>query len=92
MTQAMARPAAVPVVTATATAPGLTLPLTTENLLERIRELGKRIGGHIEFMCAVGSLCGTSAEAKDKAVALFHECLLTLEQRLGRIQDDLRLQ
>jgi len=25
-------------------------------------------------------------------VALFHECLLTLEQRLGRIQDDLRLQ
>jgi hypothetical protein len=69
-----------------------TPPSTTEDRLERIRALGIRIDGYIQHMCAVDSLGGTSLEAKEKAVVVFYECLQSFEQRLARIQDNLRLE
>ena len=66
-------------------------PQTTEDRLARIQLLGQRIDGYIRFMRAIGTLQGTSAEAKDGAVALFYERLVTLEQELARIQENLQL-
>ena len=64
---------------------------TLEERLQRIRTLGQRINSYIQFMCNVGSLNGSSAEAKDRAVTAFYERLLVVESQLGRIHDDLRL-
>ena len=72
--------------------PCLTPPVTTADRLERIRGLGQRVDGSIQFMCALDRLAGTSAEAKEKAVAAFYTCLQALEQDLGRIQDHLLLE
>jgi hypothetical protein len=66
-------------------------PWTTEERLKRIEALGERVTGYVQFMCQVSNLKGTSAEAKDKAVAAFYERLAVLERQLGRIQEDLRL-
>jgi hypothetical protein len=89
--KALAQSAAVP---ADGVRPGdswLSAPLTTEDRLVRIRALGQRIDGHIQFMCAVGSLNGTSAEAKERAVTAFYERMVVLERQLDRIQEDLQL-
>jgi hypothetical protein len=56
-----------------------------------MQALGERINGYIQFMGAVATLDGTSGEAKDKAVATFHERLIALEEQLLRIQENLRL-
>jgi hypothetical protein len=53
--------------------------------------MGQRISGYVQFMCKVGNLNGTSAEAKEKAVTAFYERLAALEHQLGRIQEELRL-
>ena len=66
-------------------------PWTLEERLRRIRDLGQRINGYVEFMCQVGGLAGSSAEAKERAVTAFYERLLVVEGQLGRIHDDLRL-
>ena len=66
-------------------------PQTTEECLRRIAALGKQIAGYVEFMCRTGSLGGTSAEARDQAVAAFCERLAILERELAQIHEDLRL-
>lgn len=66
-------------------------PCTTEERLLHIAAMGKRVQGYVEFMCQVGGLGGTSAEAKEQAVAAFYERLAALERQLGRIQEELRL-
>jgi hypothetical protein len=66
-------------------------PWTTEERLQRIRALGQRIDKYVEDMCAVGTLNGTSAEAKDKAVAVFYERMVVLERQLGHIREELHL-
>lgn len=70
---------------------GLTPPWTTAERLVHIQALGQRIDQHIRFICTVGSLNGTSVEAKDKAVAVFYERLRSLEHQLDRIHEDLQL-
>src|SRR5438132_14289528 len=50
-----------------------------------------RKNGYVQFLCDVGNLDGTSAEAKDKAVAACYERMVVLERQLGRIQEDLQL-
>jgi hypothetical protein len=40
-------------------------------------------------MCQVGSLTGTSTEAKEKAVAAFYEQMVVLERQLGAIKEGL---
>jgi hypothetical protein len=66
-------------------------PATMEEHLQRIQTLGQRIKVYVQFICAVGKLDGSSAEAKQKAVAVFYDRLFLLEQDLGRIQEALRL-
>ena len=65
-------------------------PFTTDEAIQNIESMRERINGYIQFMSQVGSLKGTSAEAKEKAVAAFHERMIVLERQLGRIHDDLR--
>jgi len=71
--------------------PRVPAPLTTEGRLQAIEAIGKRIQGFVEFISKVGTMNGTSAEAKEKAVTAFHERLLVLERLLGEVQEDLRL-
>ena len=86
--------------TASPTAPSVVLPvtdsgfippLTLEARLVRIRALGQRIAGHIDFICGVANLAGSSVEAKQKTVAVFYERLLALEGELDRSQEQLWL-
>jgi hypothetical protein len=53
--------------------------------------MGERIHGYVQFMCQVGTLGGTSAEAKETAITAFHERLAALERQLARIHDELQL-
>ena len=53
--------------------------------------MNRRINAYVQFMGKVGNLNGTSAEAKDKAVAAFYERMAALERQLGRIQEDLQI-
>jgi hypothetical protein len=71
--------------------PYQTPPWTTEERLERILAMSQRIHGYVQFLCNVGSLNGTSAESKERAVAAFYERMAILERQLGRIQEDLQL-
>jgi hypothetical protein len=66
-------------------------PLTLAEHLQAIEQLRERVNGHIQFMCQVGSLKGTSGEAREKAVIAFHERLAVLERQLSRIHEDLEL-
>ena len=68
-----------------------TPPWTLEERLQRIEAMGQRISGYIRFICQVGSLNGTSTEAKERAVAAFYDRLTAAEGQLSRIQEDLRL-
>ena len=68
-----------------------TTPSTTEDRLAHIQALGQRIVSYVKFMCTVGRLEGSSAESKDRAVAVFYDRLYILEQELARIYDSLLL-
>jgi hypothetical protein len=83
---AAARPLAMPVA-----GPWLTPPWTTEERLRRIEAMGQRIHGFVDFMCKIGSLDGTCAAAKERAVAAFYDRLVVVEQQLGKIQEDIQL-
>lgn len=65
-------------------------PMMRERL-EGIEQMFKRLVECMEFMRQVDSLKGSSEEAKENAVAAFHERMKVLERQLGRICDDLRL-
>jgi hypothetical protein len=67
-------------------------PRTLEDRLQCIEALGRRIAGYVQFMGEVGSLVGTSIEAKERAVAEFYERLVAAEAQLARIQEVLRLE
>jgi hypothetical protein len=67
-------------------------PCTMEERLQRIEAMGKRITGFVQFMCQVGNMNGTSAEAKEIAVLTFYEKMVVLEHQLGRIHDDFKLE
>jgi hypothetical protein len=68
-----------------------TPPATAEEFLLHIGVLGKRVAEHVAFMSAVERLCGTSAEAKNKALASFYERLVAMEQELNRVREELEL-
>ena len=53
--------------------------------------MNRRINAYVWCMCKVGNVNGTSAEAKDKAVAAFYERMAALERQLSRIQEDLQI-
>ena len=58
----------------------------------RIGVLGKRIDAYIEFMSQMGEHPGLSDEMKTRAAIAFYEKLLVVEQQLGRIHDEYRLE
>ncbi len=68
-----------------------TVPLTTDDRLEHIHALGQRVGTYVKFMCTIGRMEGSSAESKERAVAVFYDRLFTLEQELARIHDNVLL-
>jgi hypothetical protein len=65
--------------------------VTTEDRLEQIRLLGRKVEEHVKYVARMGALAGTSAEARDRAVMVFHARLVLLEGALARTLDDLRL-
>jgi len=65
--------------------------LTLEERVQRIEILAERINSYVKFMCHVANLNGVSGEAKEKAVTVFHEHMVTVESQLGRIHDHFRL-
>lgn len=67
------------------------LPSTTNERLDRIKKMLERVNGHVEFICGVGAMQGSSAQAKEAAVAAFCERMAVLEQQLRRISEGLRL-
>jgi hypothetical protein len=67
------------------------IPLTTEDRIAHIQALGQRVTSYVKYMCAVNSITGSSAEAKERAVEVFYQRLAALEQELGRIHDGLLL-
>lgn len=90
--KAKAPPVAAPAAAEEAqTGPWLTPAWTMEERLRRIEAMGQRIHGYIQFMSQVGSLSGTSDEAKERAVTAFYERMVVVDRQLGRIHDDLRL-
>ena len=68
-----------------------TPPQNTGDRQVRIRALGHRIDAYVRYMCAVGKMGGTSAEAKEEAIAYFYERLVVCEQELGQIHENLML-
>ena len=68
-----------------------TLPPGADERVRGIAAVGERIRGHVQFLCQVDTLGGTSAAAKEAALAAFHERLAALERRLARIHDELQL-
>jgi hypothetical protein len=66
-------------------------PPTTDERLRDIAAMGQRIHGYVQFMCEIGNLGGTSAEAKETAIATFHAQLAVLERQLRRIHEELQL-
>ena len=69
----------------------MTPPATLEERLQRIAAMGQRISDYVRFMSEIAGLNGTSAEAKERAVAAFYERLVVAETQLGRVHDELRL-
>jgi hypothetical protein len=68
------------------------LPLTTAERLRLIEALGQRVNEYVQFMCQAGNPNNASAEATERAVLAFHEELVLLEGRLGRIHSDFKLE
>ena len=68
-----------------------TSPITIEDHVARIGVLSERILDHVRFICSIGTLEGTSGEAKHRAVGSFYTCLTTMERALNRIGNDVRL-
>jgi hypothetical protein len=68
-----------------------TIPQTTDERLAHIRVLGARVAKYVRGLRAAGPPHGASAEAKEKAVAVFYERLASLESQLSRIYEEFQL-
>ena len=58
----------------------------------RIGVLGKRIDAYIQFMSQMGEQSGLSDEMKTRAAIAFYEKLIVVEQQLGHIHVEYRLE
>lgn len=66
-------------------------PSTMDGRLRSIEALKVKIVAHADYMGQVGSLGGSSTEAKENAVTTFHERMIACERQLARIREELRL-
>lgn len=85
------RPAPKPISVVVANELPRTPPATNEEFVLHIRLIGQRLDEHVGFMCEAEKMCGTSAEAKQKALSQFYARLTSFEQELGRIREELQL-
>jgi hypothetical protein len=69
----------------------LTQPNTMDDYLLRIRALGDRIRGYVQFMASVENMNGSCLEAKRRSMSLFYERLVLMDRELNRIQEELQL-
>lgn len=67
------------------------VPLTLEQKRREIEELVERLTRYAEFVCGADGQSGTSKEAREQAVAAFHERLVLLTRQLSQIHDELLL-
>jgi anti-anti-sigma factor len=65
-------------------------PLTTDEGLRAIEQMAEQVNGYVQLIRRIDSLQGSSAEAKEKAVAAFHARLTALERQLGRICEEVQ--
>jgi hypothetical protein len=65
-------------------------PQTTQERLLHIRALGARVAKYVRGIRAAEPN-GTSAEAKEKAVAIFYERLASMERQLSLIYEEFQL-
>lgn len=68
-----------------------TPPATTEDRLRHIRVLGQRIAAYVRFMSAAARRENSSVEERQRAVTVFYERLLLMEQELARVYENFRL-
>jgi hypothetical protein len=66
-------------------------PQTTDERLAHIRALGARVAMYVRGIRSADPSNGTSAEAKEKAVAIFYERLASMERQLSRIYEEFQL-
>ncbi len=69
----------------------LTQPNSMDDYLLRIRALGDRIRGYVQFMASVENMNGSCLEAKRRSMSLFYERLVLMDRELNRIQEELQL-
>jgi hypothetical protein len=62
-----------------------------EERLRRIESMGQHIDACVRGLRQVVDRSGTSAEARERAVAAFYERVAAAQRQLERIQEDLRL-
>ncbi len=63
-------------------------PSTAQEQRPRIEALGNRIAEYVRLFCEPVDLQGTSAEARERAVAAFYEEIVSAELRLARIYNE----
>lgn len=68
-----------------------TKPQTTQERLLHIRALGARVAKYVRGIRSAEPSNGTSAEAKEKAVAVFYERLASMERQLSMIYEEFQL-
>lgn len=64
---------------------------TSDERIEAIENMRKRVNVYVDYMIAAGNLTCSSAEAKETALAAFHDHMAGMERRLARIYEELRL-
>jgi hypothetical protein len=69
----------------------MTQPHSMDDYLVRIRALGDRIRGYVQFMATVEGLNGSCLEAKRRFMSLFYDRLVLMDRELNRIQEELQL-
>ena len=67
-------------------------PCTTEERVDRIESLSRRIAGYVQFMCDGSNANNASADGREKAVGAFYEQMVVTERQLGRIHEDFQLE
>ncbi len=67
------------------------VPQNTDERLAHINALGARVAKYVRAFKTARPTNGLSAEAREKAVAVFYERLACLERQLSRIYEEFQL-
>lgn len=70
---------------------GYAIPTPADGLAA-VRELGRRISGHVEFIRQIATQAGTSSEVRDRTTRAFLERLIVAERQLRKVREDFDLE